>query len=320
MEKKRQVDIDILRGLAILSVVWYHMGSNVFYQYFASFHMILFFCVSGYCYKSGAFRKKDYIIKKIKSFLRPYLIWCIFYTFVNIIIDLRAGHLGSPGRYIMNLFLSNLNCGAIWFLLALFITTIVGALLIEYVKPNIILVLCSIAISIIGLVGSKFAVIDLFRWEQALFCVPAFVLGYLFKDKWREKSILTSSIMYVAFFAVGILCSLINGEAVLSRMAFGKSFALFYFGALCSTFAWFLFSNILFRFKVKPVTAFLSFLGEKSLVVLITHQFVIFAVGKVLSFVELGNFYLIVAFAITVAIEFLLCYLSKYKYFAVLFR
>ena len=60
-------------------------------------------------------------------------------------------------------------------------------MLIEYVKPNIILVLCSIAISIIGLFGSKFAVIDLFRWEQALFCVPAFVLGYLFKDKWREK-------------------------------------------------------------------------------------------------------------------------------------
>lgn len=98
--KGRRTDIDILKGIGILTVIYYHFGTaGMLSDYFSSFHMLLFFGVSGYCYKVNSLlcSPKCYIIKKIKAFIRPYLLWVSIYTFINFAMDFRSHSLQGVG-------------------------------------------------------------------------------------------------------------------------------------------------------------------------------------------------------------------------------
>ena len=61
---KRNDAIDILKGIGIILMVFDHIGfGNMVHTYIQSFHMLLFFIVSGYFYIG----KKNYNILNIKK-------------------------------------------------------------------------------------------------------------------------------------------------------------------------------------------------------------------------------------------------------------
>lgn len=72
--KKRNDDIDIAKGIAILMVILGHCAglSKYLINFVFSFHMPLFFCASGYFFKAG--KSKEIAVKKAKQLLIPYLI------------------------------------------------------------------------------------------------------------------------------------------------------------------------------------------------------------------------------------------------------
>lgn len=200
---QRQVSVDILRGIGILSVIWYHLGiQNFLFQYIASFHMILFFCASGYCYRKQSLRDNPlkFVRKKVKNFLRPYCIWAGVGTFLNFLLDCLMGIPKNPKSYLFNIIYSNLRFGASWFLMAIFIVTIIGGFLIDFIHNDILLICIGLSFGALGYGGSVVGVPSIFRYLQAFVCVPAFILSYLYR---RERSNAFLSIGKILIFGVG---------------------------------------------------------------------------------------------------------------------
>ena len=66
--RERNKELDLLKGIAVFLMVFDHVGwGKAVHTYIQSFHMPLFFIVSGYLWKDG-----QSIEKVIKKGLRPF--------------------------------------------------------------------------------------------------------------------------------------------------------------------------------------------------------------------------------------------------------
>lgn len=138
---KRNYQIDFLRGVAVLLVLWGHciqylsqgqfdFFENIIFRFIYSFHMPLFMAISGYLfyysYKKYSF--KDMLFKILRSILYPIIACnCLFFLiyYRQSIIDFFHGIIGI--KSIVKIFYNNL--GHLWFLWSYFYSSI-GVLII----------------------------------------------------------------------------------------------------------------------------------------------------------------------------------------------
>ena len=139
--KRRRIDeFDIARGFAIIAVVVGHLNGIglpiKLVDFCFSFHMPLFFIVSGYFMKPDVRLDDAYVRKNARSLLVPYLLTSLFVVILGPLESLASGQpVGEAARRMATLALAalygsgdNLNgmpdmviaIGALWFLLALF--------------------------------------------------------------------------------------------------------------------------------------------------------------------------------------------------------
>lgn len=70
--KKRNESFDILRGIGIIIMVMGHIGfGNVFDKYIHTFHMPIFFFVSGYFFNMKD-NFKSFFLHQLKTIMVPY--------------------------------------------------------------------------------------------------------------------------------------------------------------------------------------------------------------------------------------------------------
>ena len=112
--------LDILKGIAIILVVLGHLPcvngrSSAYNTLIYSFHMDLFFCISGYTASLSFAHNpsaKKFIWRRILTLLIPYLTWCIFRNFLFNAWDWNSAK---------NVFYSVwTGPGSLWFIPALF--------------------------------------------------------------------------------------------------------------------------------------------------------------------------------------------------------
>ena len=132
---KRIEYIDIAKGIGILLVVFGHVVwggnypmphagfiSNLIY----SFHMPLFFIISGMCIKESKVLDKQTVRKMALAYLIPYAIWTILYLLMFQTAGMLRGQ-ESIFNFKNNLFAHAISiCGVapLWFLIALFIAEV----------------------------------------------------------------------------------------------------------------------------------------------------------------------------------------------------
>ena len=146
--KKRQMDFDIFRGTGIILMVMGHIGfSSIFDHFIHAFHMPMFFFISGFFFKSSTVSKcstRDYIIKKLKTLLIPYIVFAIFHSIIWVIM-------GNDLKKALNFLWINSDnlpiAGALWFLTALFFTDVLYFLIDRYIfkeswKHCIVILMC----------------------------------------------------------------------------------------------------------------------------------------------------------------------------------
>ena len=114
--------IDYSKGIAIFFVIFGHVycGNNIITTWICSFHVPLFFIISGFLLKLNKNKDiKSVILKKFKSLMVPYILFSIInilgYYLINdlLYIGLRENIFNT-----ITLF----GVGALWFLPALFIS------------------------------------------------------------------------------------------------------------------------------------------------------------------------------------------------------
>lgn len=136
---KRIEWIDTAKGIGLILVILGHLHIPFMTTWIYLFHMPLFFFLSGLVYSGGKYTWKQYLIKKAKSLLVPYVTYgfiiLLFYTIVNSIIGVENSLYGSTREMFKNLIIQE-HFWTIWFLTALFLVEIIYYFLNKICSAN----------------------------------------------------------------------------------------------------------------------------------------------------------------------------------------
>jgi fucose 4-O-acetylase-like acetyltransferase len=195
--ENRLDSLDIMKGIGILLVVLGHSLpssriGNYVYNFIYSFHMPLFFIVSGYCHKKRGLAEQ--IKRDFSGLLQPYIVCIILLIFCGLVADF-VGTRSFPhvtARWFKSGFYGSYNpnaawntMGPVWFLIALFwCRTAFSFLYTENEKKNIVYF---VVIPIVASYMFQFVFVHLYIL-QGLTAMIFYYLGYMAKVKgWADK-------------------------------------------------------------------------------------------------------------------------------------
>lgn len=212
--------LDIARGIAILCVILGHYLIGRLRLVVFSFHIPLFFVISGYLIKPIDFNRLKFYLKKMTvKLLIPYLITCLtVFIFTNdisreFIGEVFLGLNKSSGYYEVNK-----GIGPLWFCWAYFWSVLIFSLLINYSKNKINLI---IACSLLCITGVCISSVDILPWQldNAMVVLIYLLFGYLMNYFNISKKCNLKTIFYIIFFVVGLLGQqLIGMQSYASRI------------------------------------------------------------------------------------------------------
>ena len=315
MLAKRLEYIDFIKGFGIFLVVLGH-ATLPRSPYIYSFHVPLFFFISGYFFKDKPVLEN--LKSKLKRIYFPFVISNVLTWLFFVTIDLLKGVPAGKQSYIdllrtiAGIDSSVPQNGPLWFLLCLFSLSVMF-ILITLIKTEYLRLIIVLALSVSGYFLSR-AVSDLpFKIETAMMMAPFFYAGNVFGrygfsdriDKFSgiavfNISVLLSYLNYVTN-SYNLKLSGIERISVLEN-SYGNVF-LFYFSALCAI----IFITVISK-KIIRISA-VNYLGKNSLIILCLHYPVLQYVERIHpAFLGSSLFFDLISSLITV----LLCVPSIY--------
>ncbi len=305
--KKIYKEIDILKGFGIIFMILGHVSIGYpIEKYISSFHMPLFFCVSGFLYVNRNLDFKSFNQKKVKRLLRPYVIFGIFHYIVKVpYLIIKNENILEP---LYHLFFFNNDklpiCGALWFLTALYFVYIIY-FFIDKINNNI---LKNISVFFLVMLGYWITLrIRLpLSFDIALISIGFFHIGHLFRNIYENR--VNLRYMYIIAMIFGGILSYINQKVNLREAIFGN-FIIFYFCSIILTLGWLGVSIKLKNIGGKIVSE-LEYIGKNSLLYMIFNQIIVWIPNNIINkYKFLGNCYLKIVLVFFTLI--ILHYISK---------
>lgn len=192
-EKKRLSYIDVAKGIAMVLVLFGHCRYCPLQLkvWLYSFHMPLFFSLSGLTFSIGKGSFKEFFVKKSKGFLIPYAMlslamWTLIYPSRIIQGGLELGYLKALAGIALG-YRHTEYYFTMWFILALFIAELVLFFVVKLIEnkklwqKNIIILLCIVLFPALGFLIIRY--VDGFIWslDLAPFAFAFLAFGYLIK-------------------------------------------------------------------------------------------------------------------------------------------
>lgn len=285
--------IDISKCLGMLLVIFGHYMQTLHIEYggkftdifywIYSFHMPLFFLLSGFVYKK--YDVKTFLKKRVKSLIFPVILFSFLYTLYKIIIihekiDL-IGVLTCRSESFIHLY---------WFLWALFWVEIFYFTLNKVLDSKIIILFLSICI---------LTICCLFKFNKILLDVPLcignlffllvfFAIGVVLK----EKKIYKFKECYIVFFFVAhiFLCFIYKSGPSYALLSFGN-WIIDYCKAILGAFA---LLGIAQKLSNSRKSDIMQKIGMESVWIYLIHGFFFWGVfKKILKFIPKNNGYII---------------------------
>lgn len=101
--EKRNVEMDLFRGIGILLMIFVHVGfGNKIYRFVHAFHMPMFFFIAGWFYKTYDLTLRDKLQKEFKKLLVPYVAFGVFYWILDVVWNATVNQ-----QTLINLFFIN---------------------------------------------------------------------------------------------------------------------------------------------------------------------------------------------------------------------
>lgn len=300
---KRNVLIDILKGIAIFLVVIGHSiqyntvssQNNIIFKFIYSFHLPLFMFLSGYL----AFKIKDFnfklILKKFKGLVIPFLTWRILLIVPIIIL------LNYPIMPLIIKTLTNPADGSLWFLWILFLNFI---LLTISVRLTPILKGWSFVLII---VLSQFLPNEIFGFNLLKYFVIFFISGYL-ASKYIESIKRNKYINVFNTLILYLICILFLYKKNLIASTINLTPDVFHFiQAILIPFFSILLLFLIFNYikKLKILIIF-SWLGQYTIDIYVLSIFFI----NICLFLKFKTHFL-VAFILTMAFSIIFSYIIR---------
>lgn len=224
--KKRIEWIDSLRGFAMFFVIFGHafyIRNNFIRNYIYSFHMPLFFFISGLTYKRKDISYLDYLKKKIKNLLLPYLCLNIFVFIFKIVLNLlfglyRSTSLMSAIEFTIKGYSNLIPCIQSWFILSLFIIDIIFFTLTKVFKKDYMVTIFVIIIFILGILylRTNYTFLQYWHIDTSLVGLIFYYFGYILMKYYEKiKSLISnykSLIFVIIALPLGYYIQSINGR------------------------------------------------------------------------------------------------------------
>lgn len=276
--KKNRIDyFDIAKGMGMILVIIGHMPLKNRYliNFIYSFHMPLFFIISGYFFK---YRENKECIKNIfKKLILPYFITCILIILYKIIILIKDGNYAEILNTLKIWGLASLYgsgsgqhfgirfIGAIWFLLALSLASYIMNVIYKQKYRYLWVVL----IAYVGYKTSRYIWLPL-SMQVGMVALLFIYLGVLAK----EKNILNKripNIVYIFSIFITVFCVFYCGEMSMASNYY-KNGIMDVVGGISGTFLCIKFSALIDKFT-KIIRKIFIFIGKNSLLCMCIHLF-----------------------------------------------
>lgn len=218
MANERLYPLDIAKAFGIILVIIGHSHINPYlYNFIYSFHMPLFFLISGYFFHENQ-TSVNILKNNIRKLIIPYFATCFIILLINAFINII--HFTPPHPSLFTWIISSLlgigvatktpfySVGPIWFLPALFWSIISFHFILKY-KKYCLPIIIVITFTIISLYLAKKHIYLPFCCQQGALGVLFFYIGYLIRQ--NNPSIIISSPFSLLFMAIIWIISIKSG-------------------------------------------------------------------------------------------------------------
>ena len=212
---KRITWLDAARGYGILLVIYTHVDYIYLRSFLYTFHMPLFFFLSGY-----VFSQKEsfgsFLWSKVKRLIIPYFCLGIPMIIFDVYRQNRFMYFSADkaiGEF-MGL-LEQKRLWTLWYVACLFWLNILFYVLVRFVKNQRLLTVITIVISVVGLIYFRMGG-QPFYWNMdvCMTALPFFYVGYLCRQKEiLEKYVFAFDkkwVLAVAAMSVMMVCLIVN--------------------------------------------------------------------------------------------------------------
>ncbi len=330
MTQKRITYIDMAKGIGILLVVFGHSGfpSPALNQWISSFHMPLFFLLSGMLLSlTGAHEKPLHttVKKKARTILIPYFFFSIFSILFSAVLDTATFASYLPNALLQTVVFYGIS--VLWFLPSLFFGEIIFLFIRKHttlpVTALLSLVVCLLSVlfvntyhyhyvidfdSYLSLLGAYLISVIVRSGMAVAFLALGYFSHYLFFQK--EHKPVTYLLLACLFLALNVYLAFRNDAVDLNNMVF-HDYRLYFPAAFCGGIFVICLSAALPAWK--PLMA----AGRHSLIIMATHMNcrflgICYAVGNIalglLPFLGQSG-YMVVCIATMIALEAVAIYI-----------
>lgn len=267
-ETKRIEALDIAKGVGIILVIIGHMSSSYLRDWIYSFHMPLFFVISGICFKT---EKYPSFLPFLKQRFRTLAIPTLALYFIILLLETLTGIKGFD----LQQQLKGVHPGVLWFLITLLFSELLyfplSKLTILWRIPLLFVLVST------GVFFARNHITAFFNLTNIFFCTALYGLGNLFSSsmpsaleriKQLNKYIIISSTTFA--FAIPLLLITTYKEAFdLASNFIPSPVVLYTLSAITCTFAVITLSTII------PFQKLLKFFGRNTLILLAFHPLII---------------------------------------------
>lgn len=289
--KQRITWIDMAKGYGMLVVILAHLDVGILEKWIYTFHMPLFFLLSGYVFSA----KNDFstfVKKKCKSVLIPYFClgipMLLFDGFGHYIV---GDYTIQDCIFLMLSFLIQRRMWTLWFLACLFFLNIFFYVALKILKTNMKLAILAIGTTIVGLIYYKIGGIALpWNIDVCLTAFPFFFVGYFYKENHDniDKYLNDIKVSIGLFIVLGIF-NLVCGYLTIKISGSGLEMYYSSYGfaplTYLSAFAGVVCVIIASKWiTIKPI----QYIGENSLLYFAWHQTIMIPIStKCLSLIHI---------------------------------
>lgn len=287
MNTNRIKIIDLLKGFGIVLMIVAHAGLGGYCVdvYVHSFHMPLFFLISGYLQSfKNLSRFTEFFKKKIVRLIFPYIIWSLFFEMLGL-----AFKIGTFKSIIWNNLFQIPIAGALWFLTALFFSELLAYPIIKYTNSFLFLICMFICVLLSIFIKIKLP----FSIDSSLMGCSFYLFGYLCGKKIdKSKNKTTNSKLFLFYLFIGFVINVVltyeNGY-VNMRTNFYNNGIIFFINAIIGTTLWYF---VLLYLDINPLNKILTIvhnlfesIGANSIIYLCLNQLLILFFNKVIVFI-----------------------------------
>lgn len=286
-ENKRLDWLDAAKGFGIILVIYAHIDNSLLRTLIYTFHVPLFFFLSGFVYSNaGSF--KDFFLKKAKALIVPYFVYGI------IIIIWQISNSTTP--YTRDAFLELIKCflvqnrmWTLWFIACLFCLNIIFYCVEHILKTTFKIGCFTFIFFISGILYYRYGGTSLpWNIDVCSMVLPFFFAGYICKKNWT--SICKTFNTTFRTLSLLVLCCVINiSLGLISLNISGQNVDIFYnqYGFIPLTYLSAISgiaAVIIISHKLKPKA--IQYIGRNSLIYFALHQQIFIALVKdILKFI-----------------------------------